>query len=86
MSKNIVTKLTNHVKVQHIIYGSPTSGTYADYLLLKDTYREIDPVPKNTKKADKFKQMLFNTKFLQYMIKEYGELHCEYCGKKNLRH
>lgn len=84
MIKKIVTKLTTHVKVQHVIIGTPTSGSYADYLLLKDGYRDIDPVPKSTKKAGKFKQMLFNTKFLQHMIKEHGELHCEYCGKKDL--
>ena len=37
------------------------------------------------KKVNKFKQMLFNTKFIQHMIKTHGELHCEYCGKPNLR-
>lgn len=83
--RRIVTKLTNHVKVQYKIYGNPTPGSFGDYLLLKDSYREIDPVPKVPKKADKFKQMLFNTKFLQHMRDKYGELHCEYCGKKNLR-
>lgn len=85
MVKKVVIKLTNHVKVQHIIIGTHRPGGLADYIMLKNYYREKDPVPKNTKKAGKFKQMLFNTKFLQFMIKEYGELHCEYCGKKNLR-
>ena len=81
MVKKIVTKLTNHVKVQHVILSTPTSGSYADYQLLKESYKGENPTPK---KASKFKQMLFNTKFLQFMIKEYGELHCEYCGKKDL--
>jgi 5-methylcytosine-specific restriction endonuclease McrA len=85
MLRKIVRKITNHVKVQDIIFGQPLQGTYADYLLLIDSYKEIDPMPKNPKKADKFKQMLFNTKFLQYMLKTHGELHCEYCGKKELR-
>jgi 5-methylcytosine-specific restriction endonuclease McrA len=84
MVKKIVTKLTNHVKIQHVILNTPTSGSYADYLLLKETYENKGPVTKSTKKANNFKQMLYNTKFLQYMIKEYGELHCEYCGKKGL--
>ena len=85
MVKRIVTKITNHVKVQYVIHGSPTPGTFGDYLLLKDSYRDDDPIPRKPKKAEKFKQMLFNTKFLQDMLKKYGELHCEYCGKKNLR-
>jgi 5-methylcytosine-specific restriction endonuclease McrA len=81
--KRIVTKITNHVKVQYIIHGTPTSGTFGDYVLLKDSYRE--PKQKKSKKSEKFKQMLFNTKFLQHMRKKYGELHCEYCGKQNLK-
>jgi 5-methylcytosine-specific restriction endonuclease McrA len=84
MVRKIITYITNHVKVQHIILGEPRSGSYADYLLLKDGYENKGPDLKGTKKASKFKQMLYNTKFLQFMIKEYGELHCEYCGKKDL--
>ena len=80
----IITKLTTHVKVQHVVFGHPTSGTYADYVLLKNFYIEKDPIPNNVKKAEKFKQMLFNTNFLLFMVKKYGELHCEYCGKENL--
>ena len=85
MVRTIITKITNHVKVLHTIIGTPRSGSYADYRLLKDSYREDDPVPKSTKKGDKFKQMLFNTKFLQHMIKTHGELHCEYCGQESLK-
>jgi 5-methylcytosine-specific restriction endonuclease McrA len=85
MIKKIVTRITTHVKVQHVIVGTHTSGSYADYLLLKETYKEKDPVPKKPKKVGRFKQMLFNTKFLQFMIKEHTDLHCEYCGKENLK-
>jgi 5-methylcytosine-specific restriction endonuclease McrA len=42
-------------------------------------------IPRRTKKANKFKQMLYNTKFLQIMIEQHGELHCEFCGKKGLK-
>lgn len=83
MVKKIVTKLTNHVIVQHVIIGTPTSGSYADYLLLKETYQENYSTIGN-KINGNFKQMLFNTKFLQDMVVKYGELHCEYCGKKDL--
>ena len=85
MIQKIITRITNHVKVQHIIVGSHRPGSYADYILLKQQYLDIDTTPKISKKAGKFKQMLFNTKFLQHMLKEHGELHCEYCGKEDLR-
>ena len=78
----IISYITNHIKIQDIIIGSYTSGSYADYLMLKESYRNKNR-PKKDKKS-KFKQMLFNTKFLQNMLEKYGELHCEYCGKPDL--
>lgn len=79
----IVNKLTTHVKVQDIILGPVTSGGYADYLLLKNGYKNGDNFKKP--KNNGFKQMLFNTKFLQHISLTHGELHCEYCGLENLR-
>ncbi len=46
---------------------------------------EENPQEGKPKKINGFKQMLYNTKFLQHVLKEHGELHCEYCGEENLR-
>ena len=45
---------------------------------------EENPQEGKPKKINGFKQMLYNTKFLQHVLKQHGELHCEYCGKENL--
>jgi len=36
------------------------------------------------KNKDKWEQLIFNTNFLKKIKQEFGEINCEYCGKKNL--
>lgn len=75
---------TRRIVIQHLIYGTPRSGSYADYVLLKQVYLRLDPNVGMTKKKRKFEQLLFNTEFIEGVQRKHGELHCEYCGKKNL--
>ena len=84
MIRRILEKLTTHVKVETIVLGETTPGTPGDYQLLKQSYN-TDINKKPNKKNSNFKQLIFNTKFIQHMEKKHGELHCEYCGKPNLR-
>lgn len=37
------------------------------------------------KEPDKWEQMVFNNDFLKEQELLYGNLHCEYCGKQNLK-
>lgn len=37
------------------------------------------------KDVDKWEQLIFNFNFLKKQNALYGDLHCEYCGKKNLK-
>lgn len=34
--------IIKHSNKKDIIYGEPTSGTYADYILLKEDYKKLD--------------------------------------------
>ena len=70
-------------KHRHKIYGTPKPGGYADYVLMKKEFRGQDP-DWIMKDAGKFKQLEFNTLFLQKMQKERGALICVYCGQDNL--
>ena len=36
------------------------------------------------RKVEQWEQLKFNLSFLKETLKENGELHCEYCGKKDL--
>jgi 5-methylcytosine-specific restriction endonuclease McrA len=68
----------------HNIHGFASPGSYGEYLLLKKRYqrRDLDWLIKYMAKG---KQLVFNTGFLEESLKAYGELHCEYCGKRNLK-
>lgn len=74
--------------IQYTVQENPTPGSFGDYLLLKQYYRELDEsramFGSDPKRSKIFEQLLFNTEFLNSRLKEYSELHCEYCGKQNL--
>lgn len=74
-------------KELHYIHGNPSTNTLAQYLLMKRDYEDQCDVPSwvNTEKHRKrWDQMVFNTKFMQATLKQFGELHCEFCGKPHL--
>lgn len=66
-------------KSHHIVYGTPTSGSFGDYLLLKQYYRKRD------KDHDWRYKVAFNIKFLRKQKRIYGDLVCAYCGKPHLQ-
>lgn len=70
--------------VSHKIIGRVANGSYAEYLLLKRRYFMMDEswFYFHHKKG---KQLLFNTTFLEETQREHNKLHCEFCGKKNLK-
>ena len=74
---------SGRTQIVHSIYGAPTSGTYADYWMLKDYYRQQDEEWMDAY-AEKWTVLKFNTAFLKAMKTLHGELHCEFCGKKHL--
>jgi 5-methylcytosine-specific restriction endonuclease McrA len=80
----IVIKRNKKEKVTRTIYGIPTSGTLGDFWLLKDEYRRLDPTWID-KKPEQWRSLTFHDQFMNYMLRHFGELHCEYCGKPNLR-
>ncbi len=56
--------------------------------MLLEEYKRLDEewqLGADGEPSGAFKQMLFNTQFLEYMLEKYGELHCEYCGEPNLK-
>ena len=73
-----------HRGAVHTIYGKVLRGSAADYLMLKQKYLKMDDgwMLKHFKKG---KQLLFNTKFIEEIQENYKELHCELCGKENLK-
>lgn len=85
MFQKVILGKSRSTTVQHVIHGTPKSGTYADFMLLSQEYRRLDPPPNVVKKRERFKQLIFNTNFLKAILKEYGELHCEYCGYPDLK-
>ena len=85
--EKIISYINKEVVVFHTIASPPTPGTYADYILLKNEYRKLDPgsvFGNSPKGIEKLKQLLFNTAFLEEMLELYGKLHCVYCGEQDL--
>lgn len=67
------------LKMIDVIYGNPTSGTYGDYLLLKEYYRLHD------NEDDWRTKVLFSIKYLRKQKQISGDLMCAYCGKEHLK-
>lgn len=57
--------------------------------IMEYAIRPSDPqyshIPAGLRYSKKFIQLIFNTNFLEKMLKTHGELHCEYCGKPHLK-
>lgn len=87
--EKVISYITKEAVVFHTIASfPPKSGSYADYILLKQEYRKLDPSSvfgDNPKAVEKLKQLLFNTEFLEEMKAAYGTLHCVYCGEQDLQ-
>lgn len=66
---------------QFVICDNPTPGSFGDYILMKNDLAEQD---ENAAPGKRIKQLKFNTKFLEKILKKFGELHCEYCGRPGL--
>jgi len=75
------TKISNIILT---IHGTPSPGTLGDYWLLKDEYKRMDPTW-ISEHPDQWKRLNFNDQFMNYMLDQFGELHCEYCSKPNLK-
>lgn len=71
------------IKNQAFINEDASPGTWGNLMLLKEEYKKLDE-SWGFAKSD-FEQMLFNLRFLESMLEKHGELHCEYCGKENLK-
>lgn len=74
---------TGSTVIMHSIINTPTSGTYADYILLKNYYAERDVDNVLDKVGWKIK--LFH--HWNFLLKEtliHNGLICVYCGKSNL--
>lgn len=73
------------------IADNPTPGTWGSHQLLLEQLKREDEdwiewdgaMPGIS--MGRFKQLHFNTQFLEYILAKYGELHCEYCGKPHLK-
>jgi len=70
--------------VKHHIFGTVTPHSFAGYLMFIRSmrFRSDEFVTKNFKNG---KQMLFNAKFIISMQEEHTNLHCEICGKQDLK-
>lgn len=70
-----------------IVPELPIDGSYANYILLKEEYKKLcdSPFGNSDKAVEKYKQLVFNTQFLEEMLEKHGELHCVYCGKEDLK-
>ena len=66
------------VTVRSTVEDNPTPGTLGSHQLLIESYKLLQ-------KSTHFEQLLFNTYFLRRMKSIHKDLHCVYCGKKNLR-
>jgi len=65
----------------HTIHYKPDNPKeYASYILLKD-----DLLTEKILGTKKYKHLVHNTEFLYKMLTKHGELHCEFCGKPDLR-
>lgn len=76
--QTIIKSRKNGITVRYTVEDEPTPGTLGCYRLLTERLRLLE-------KSPKFEQLLFNTYFLRKMKSLHKELHCVYCGKKNLR-
>ena len=77
-------KSSKTVDVIKTIYGEPSPGTLGDFWLLKEEYNRLDPSWIN-RKQEQWRRLVFNDQFMHYMHDHFKELHCEYCGKPNLK-
>jgi len=81
-------KKTAGTQVYLSIAQNPTQGTWGSHQLLLEELKRLDEewIEGNIgMPSGKFKQLQFNTQFLEYILKKYGELHCEFCGKPDLK-
>ncbi len=89
MIKMIVGKSgAGHIWQIYSICDNPTPGTWGSHQLLLEEYKRLDEewqLGVDGEPSGAFKQLLFNTHVLEYMLEKYGELHCEYCGEPNLK-
>ena len=65
------------------VEDNPFHGTLGNLILLKEQYKLLD----ETWGIDEtnYEKVKLHTEFLNEMLAKYGELHCEYCGKQNLK-
>lgn len=72
-----------HNEHLNVIRGKVLKGSPADYLML---IRKLIPMTDEyvIERYKNGKQLVFNTKFLQEIKDQHGELHCELCGEKDL--
>jgi len=80
----IILKETKTSIYTKTVYGQPTLGSLGSYWLQKEEYVRMDAEWKH-RRPEKWRRLKFNDQFMQYMEKEFGELHCEFCGKQNLK-
>lgn len=64
-----------------------TPGTWGSHQLLLQDYGEKEPrqIGNFGPGNPEYDQMMFNTEWLRSIETKYGELHCEYCGRQNLK-
>ena len=83
---------TYHSKNWQISHNVLLHGStpYGDYVQLKEDYKKLDDdykyasTGKGWYRSKKFKQLVFNTKFLKKMLNKFGVLTCVFCGHTNL--
>lgn len=80
----IIYKRNKKFTIKKTINENPTPGSFGDYLLMKDDLMHQDEDWAD-RKPESYKQMVFNYEWLQEMKEKYLELHCEYCGQKDLQ-
>lgn len=89
MIKMVVNKSgAGKIVIIYSICDNPTPGTWGSYQLMLEEFKRSDEdwqMGGNGEPNGKFKQLQFNTQFLEYIQNKYGELHCEYCGKAHLK-
>lgn len=78
----ITKKKEKLLRITVTVCENATPGTWGSHQLLLDQYRECDCSWTNT---PQYEQMIFNENWLRSIEAKYGELHCEYCGKPNLK-
>lgn len=77
---------TNKIAVEFkSIQENPTPGTWGSHQLLRQYYRELDDDLDPKSYAGRWRMYKFTLGFVKKIEKKYGELHCEYCGKPDLK-